>query len=159
MGLCGKVHNCVDLFIDEEFVDKIRTGYVTLNELKVGRVSRWLEVFQAVCDMGCNEASCSSDENVLGGVACHNIFLPHVQFVAGCAPHQVAFSKAKQIIDPLSTRAMLCGHRQMTEVFQERGESTSRHSCATWSSGEDPGQVVKFTSNLKLHEVISVLYQ
>ncbi|ONK75904.1 uncharacterized protein A4U43_C03F21790 [Asparagus officinalis] len=29
---------------------------------------------------------------------------------------QAAFSKAKQIIDPLSTGAVLCGHRQMTEV-------------------------------------------
>ncbi|XP_020251783.1 fruit protein pKIWI502-like [Asparagus officinalis] len=28
---------------------------------------------------------------------------------------QAAFSKAKHIIDPLSTGAVLCGHRQMTE--------------------------------------------
>lgn len=86
MGLSCKVHDGVNGLRKEDEIDKISTGNVPLDELEVGRGSRWKQVFQIrtiiklvqdhnlitrvvpnkpVADMGCNKAGSPSYENVL----------------------------------------------------------------------------------------------
>jgi len=89
VGLGGKMHYCVDLFLDERVGNKIGSCDITLDKLKVGQVCEFIEVFQTTAviqtvvnydiilgilfaqqngNMGGNEPCTSSEENILGSV-------------------------------------------------------------------------------------------